>query len=183
MTPGERRAATEVLFTYYWRPVLSMVSRIVKHSQDAEDVAQQVWIIVYRHAHELGGPSKSVTAWMTQVCHNAAIDCVRRRRRQLAHTAPVRLQAWTDEAGEAPLPDALIDRRTPERLVTDRDEANRVLAALPPETARVFRYLATSDATYSEAARHFALPWGTFKSRIRRRQQLHATQTREECAA
>jgi len=172
VTPDERRAATEAIYHRYRLAVLGWAYRIVRRPDDAEDVAQHVWIAVHRSVAEL--QPRGVTRWLQTTCRNAAIDCVRARQRRASFAAP-HPGWWADQYehydGPAAVPEALIDRQTPESLLDAYAGACALLAGLRPADARMFAYLAATASSHSEAARDLGLPLSTLKTRIRRAQR------------
>ena len=170
MTPDARRDATEALYRQYRGTVWAWALRLVRHHQDAEDVAAVVWLRAFRHAEGLGG--KGTTTWLLLVTKRAAIDVLRSRARTLRHTAPGRDGDDPDGDGlPHRLPESLVDRRTPEALVVARDEADRLLADVArdghPDWAPALAYLARAGATETAAALRFGVPLGTLKTRIK----------------
>lgn len=73
-------AAFDVLMGRYKRPVLSFVYRMTGEPDASEDIAQEVFVRVYRHIGTYK-PRGKFTTWMFQLAHNAAVDHLRWRKR------------------------------------------------------------------------------------------------------
>lgn len=75
--------AFEALLERYERRVLSFVYRLIGDSTEAQDVAQDVFVRAYRAMHKPGfrRATAEFSTWLFQVARNAALDCLRRRKR------------------------------------------------------------------------------------------------------
>lgn len=76
----------DALMARYKRPVLAFVFRLIGDRDEAQDVAQEVFVRAYRSLrkpgfHATAGP---FSTWLFQIARNAAIDCLRHRRRHPA---------------------------------------------------------------------------------------------------
>lgn len=106
----------EVLFARYSRLVLSTAWRVLGNSSDAEEVLQDVFLYVYRHA-ELFDPAKgTLKAWLVHITFCRALDrkLHTARRRFLPSTEidllTVRGQTDVEEQLEAKLKRNYLDR-------------------------------------------------------------------------
>ena len=76
---GER-AAFERIMQDYERRVLRIALRLLRHPQDAQDAAQEVFLRLYKHLGRLDG-SRGYEAWLFRVTVHVCRDIARRRRR------------------------------------------------------------------------------------------------------
>src|SRR5260370_23684582 len=84
-----------LLLHRYRRPVINFLSRMVRNREQAEDVAQEVFIRVYR-AREDYIPSAKFTTWLFRIATNLALNSVRDnryRRMEISLDAPVTADA------------------------------------------------------------------------------------------
>ena len=73
----------EVLLRKYRTPVINFLNRMVRDSAAAEDLAQEVFLRVYRARQEYA-PSAKFTTWMFRIATNLALNALRDNRyRQL----------------------------------------------------------------------------------------------------
>jgi RNA polymerase sigma-70 factor (ECF subfamily) len=73
----------EVLLRKYRTPVINFLYRMVRDSATAEDLAQEVFLRVYRARQEYA-PSAKFTTWMFRIATNLALNALRDNRyRQL----------------------------------------------------------------------------------------------------
>lgn len=74
-------AALEAIMARYERPVHTFVFRMLNDAQEAEDVAQEVFVRVYRNAKRFD-PRARFSTWLFQIARNAALDRARQRARR-----------------------------------------------------------------------------------------------------
>ena len=94
-----RAEAYEALHAAYAAPIYNLALRIVDDRQEAEDVAQEVLLKVFRGLPS-GEDGLNLPAWLYRVTVNAAFDHVRARRRRpvtLAEDAAPEAAAARDE--------------------------------------------------------------------------------------
>lgn len=72
-------AAFERLFREYQKPITNYIFRLVGDPDEAQELAQDVFVKAYRALPEL--PAKAnVCAWLYRIATNTAYDALRRRR-------------------------------------------------------------------------------------------------------
>src|SRR5580698_7051299 len=122
-----------LLLQKYRTPLVNFLFRMVKEKATAEDLAQEVFLRVYR-ARKQYSPSAKFTTWMFRIATNLALNSVRdNRHRQMdvSIDAPV-------EEDEAPLQLPSKDIRIDEHMVErDRSEFIRQKISALPEKQRV----------------------------------------------
>jgi RNA polymerase sigma-70 factor (ECF subfamily) len=169
-------AAVRELIRRYQRPVFSLLYRMVRDRETAEDLAQDTFIKVL-NALATYRPEYKFSSWVFKIAHNTAIDHLRRRELDLLSlegsplaTSPDALQATTPQiatSGESPL-DA----------VTARDLGGQIEAAigrLRPEYRSCILLRHVEGLSYEEIASILDLPLGTVKTYIHRaRHELRA---------
>ena len=165
----DRTAFAELLRRYQ-----SHVDRVLYHLapdwQDRADLAQEVWIRVYRNIKRLNEPSK-FRGWLSRIATNLFYDELRKRKRV---SSPLSLDAprsvddgemdW-EIAGDNPSPD--------EELTTQEfyEQLQEAIADLPEvfRTTIVLREI--EGMAYEEIAEITGVSLGTVKSRIARARQ------------
>src|SRR5438046_3361747 len=89
----------ELLLQRYRTPLINFLYRMVRSREQAEDLAQEVFLRVYR-AREDYEPSAKFTTWLFRIATNLALNSLRDHRHQkleISLDAPVTVDA---EAGE-----------------------------------------------------------------------------------
>src|SRR5262249_2463946 len=81
----------------YWTRVFGRFYRQLADRQEAEDLAQEVFLRLYRHRHRYQPRAKFAT-WLFHITQNVVRNAIRSRRRR----PMVRLGAITNAGGELP---------------------------------------------------------------------------------
>lgn len=162
----DRTAFAELLRRYQ-----SHVEKILYHLapdwQDRADLAQEVWIRVYRNINRLNEPVK-FQGWLSRIATNLFYDELRKRKRianPLSLDAPRHME---DGDMDWELPS---DNPSPEEDMTTRefyDQLREAIADLPEvfRTTIVLREI--EGMAYEEIAEITGVSLGTVKSRIAR---------------
>lgn len=162
----ERAAFAELLRRYQ-----SHVERLLYHLapdwQDRSDLAQEVWIRVYRNIKRLNEPAK-FRGWLSRITTNLFYDELRKRKRvaePLSLDSPRQMDdgevSW-DIAADGPSPDDDLSTRE------FYDRLKEAIADLP-EAFRTTIVLREIDGlAYEEIAEITGVSLGTVKSRIAR---------------
>jgi RNA polymerase sigma-70 factor (ECF subfamily) len=150
------RTAFVALFGYFAPRVKSYLLRLGASPAQAEDLAQEAMLAMWRKA-ALFDPSKaSASTWIFAIARNLRIDVIRRERRP-----------QFDPNDPAFVPD---EEAAPDvQMVRDDDDARvrDVLAQLSPDQAQVVQLSFYADKPHSQIAQELGLPLGTVKSRLR----------------
>src|SRR5277367_3793064 len=88
-------ASFELLLRKYRTPLVNFLYRMVRDSAAAEDLAQEVFLRVYR-ARQDYAPSAKFTTWMFRIATNLALNSVRdnrHRKMEISMDAPVTVDA------------------------------------------------------------------------------------------
>ncbi len=164
-----REAAYRELIRRYERPVFSLILRMVRDRQLAEDLAQETFI---KALNAIGSyrPEFKFSSWIFKIANNAAIDQLRRREVDTLSIdgAPNATSADDIEAtalqvgdkGETPL--AELEAR---ELGT---HIERAIARLRPEYRSCIMLRHVEGLAYEEIAQLLDLPLGTVKTYIHR---------------
>jgi RNA polymerase sigma factor (sigma-70 family) len=157
MAAGDQSSAAAFVARYQSR-VFGLALAMVGDRTQAEDVAQEAFLRVWRHAPVYDARRGAVATWVLAITRNLAIDALRLRR-----AVP------TD-------PDLLVDLRQPshDRLPEEAADATgwvgplrAAVAELPPEQRRALLLAAVYGWTAAEVGRAEQVPLGTAKTRIR----------------
>ncbi len=152
--------AWEVLVRTYEARVYAITYHYVGNSEDARDLAQDVFVRVYRHIHMCVEPQMFLP-WLIRIARNASIDHIRRRK--------ARPPSQDIEAGEASFIPA--NGRNPEEQCAESSrtrlihKAIRELTDLNREIIILKEILGLS---LEEVASMLQVPLGTIKSRSNR---------------
>jgi RNA polymerase sigma-70 factor (ECF subfamily) len=158
-------AAFDTLYARHELAVWRFVYRSVKVQAVADDVLQDVWFAVARHASRYEARAKFRT-WLFTLAHNRLVDHVRATRNHGS------IDAGSDGDGEHSLADTLAADSGfgPVRQLQSREQASALIAAveqLPSEQREAFLLQAEGDLSVQEIAQATGVSFETAKSRLR----------------
>jgi len=164
-----REAAYRELIRRYQRPVFSLIYRMVRDRELAEDLAQETFIKVL-NAIESYRPEYKFSSWIFKIANNAAIDQLRRRGLDTLSLdgSP---HAETSEAIESTTLQVGDSRESQLDEVTNRELGSQIEAAigkLRPEYRSCILLRHVDGRPYEEIAQILGLPLGTVKTYIHR---------------
>ncbi len=116
----ELRGNIEQCYRRYFAMIRAKCRRVLGDTHEAEDVAQETFVRLWRDRRGIGPDPRSVSAWIYRTATRLAIDQLRSRRS--------RADSPVDEG---------IDHDNPERLLGVRRALGRVASQLSPEELEV----------------------------------------------
>jgi RNA polymerase sigma-70 factor (ECF subfamily) len=156
-------SALETLYGRYARPVFSLALRILGDSADAEEVTQDVFERVWRHAPTFDAQRGRFGTWLMSMTHHVAIDKVRKRQRR-----PQTVQGEAAERVTLVLPDPVADVSESTLRNIEAQQVRRALHSLPPSQQQAIELAYFGGLSHLEIAAALGDPLGTVKARIRR---------------
>jgi RNA polymerase sigma-70 factor (ECF subfamily) len=172
---GRERAFRE-LVRRYERPVFSLVFRMVRDREAAEDLAQDSFVKVLNHIDRYR-PEFKFSSWIFKIANNVAIDFLRKRQLDTVSMdgSPHAGSAAEVEASSFELADrqeTALDELEARELGT---AIERAIARLRPEYRSCIMLRHIEGRSYEEIAATLDLPLGTVKTYIHRaRNELRA---------
>ena len=139
---GEPRAVREMVERKLGR-LLSLAERLLGRRSEAEEVAQEVFVRLWKQAPTWQPGRARIDTWLHRVALNLCYDRLRRRRDEAADDAVAEAEAEADPAGA---PDALLEARQRGRRVA------RALAELPQRQREALVLQYYQQLSNSEAA-------------------------------
>ncbi|HXZ62401.1 MAG TPA: sigma-70 family RNA polymerase sigma factor [Acidimicrobiales bacterium] len=158
MAAGDGSAAAALVRRHQAR-VYGIAYAITDDRSAAEDIAQEAFLRVWRHAAVFDAHRARAQTWISSIARNLAIDFIRARR-----ASPVDPHDAL-QRGELPSAEPSSDTRLVESDLVQR--VRRVVDQLPTEQRRALLRAAFSGQTAAEVAVAEDIPLGTAKSRIR----------------
>ena len=156
--------AFEEIYQRYEGMVFNLALRLSGDPTEAQDLAQDAFVRIYRHLDRFQGRS-SLKTWIYRVTLNSCRSGLGRKRWR---TVPLA------EEGAAEGLTLVDSRRTPEERAVARSDGHRVLASLA-RVPRKFREAVVlrdlEELTYQEIADVLGVRIGTVRSRIARGRQ------------
>jgi RNA polymerase sigma factor (sigma-70 family) len=142
----------EAIFTRYYPQVYRLAYRYVGRPDEAEDIAQEVFMRFYHLPPHATGEQQQC-AWLYKVAINLGLNALRKRKSrfdQERHIDTVVQESVLDSAEE----------RNPERFVLAGEQAELVRSILAqlPERQQVCLMLRSSGFSYQEIAEATGIP-------------------------
>jgi RNA polymerase sigma-70 factor (ECF subfamily) len=158
---GER-AAFMAFYDRFSGLLFSMAARVLGDRKEAEDVLQEIMLVIWKKSGEYDPELGTVSSWAVALTRNKALDRLRARIRRLRLIEEVALLAEEPEPGSAP---------TVNEVIHGRERADLLHTAMKdlPKDQRVAIELAFfTGLSQSDIAQRLQQPLGTIKARIRR---------------
>jgi RNA polymerase sigma-70 factor (ECF subfamily) len=150
----DERAVAD-LYDRHCRLLFGLILRILRDRSEAEDVLQEVFVLVWTRAETYNVALGPPAAWLVRIARNRAIDRLRANS--------VRLRAVESVPEPAPVesPESRASLNERQRAVA------RAVDSLPPDQRVLIEQAYFLGLTQSELSARFKLPLGTVKTRIR----------------
>jgi len=147
--------AVAELYDRHNRLLFGLILRIIRDRSEAEEILQEVFVLVWTRAETYNVSLGPPAAWLVRIARNRAIDRLR------ANT--VRLRA----VESAPVPAPAENPESRANLSEQQRAVARALDTLPQDQRVLIEQAYFLGLTQSELAERFKLPLGTVKTRIR----------------
>jgi RNA polymerase sigma-70 factor (ECF subfamily) len=164
-----RDAAFRELVRRYERPVFSLVFRMVRDRETAEDLAQETFVKVLNHIDRYR-PEFKLSSWLFKIANNITIDYLRKRQLDT-----VSIEGSPHAATAAEVEATTIDLADRQENALEEIEARelgsaieRAIARLRPEYRSCIMLRHVEGRSYEEIAATLDLPLGTVKTYIHR---------------
>ncbi|WP_099224624.1 RNA polymerase sigma factor [Listeria costaricensis] len=151
----------EILIERYQKQVFSLAFKSVHHEKDAEDLAQEIFLQVYRSLGSFQQQAKFST-WLYRLSMNKCLDCLRKNGRRLEILSP----ELSEESPAAASPEEIILRNEEQQL------AHEYRNHLPEKYRIVIDYYYFQNWRYQEIAAELGLSVKTIESRLYRAKQM-----------
>ena len=149
------RAAFRRLYDLSARFVFGVVRAVLHDAEMAEDVAQEVYVSIWKRANSFDTQKGNPLAWVAAIARNRAIDRLRAERARGFVT-------YSDELPE------LASAEPSAETAVDALAVRRMIADLRPEFREALLLTYFKGYTHSELAGVMNVPVGTAKSWVRR---------------
>jgi len=154
----DKRAFAE-LFAYFAPRLKAQLMKRGLAASQAEDLAQEAMIAVWRKALQFRAQDGGVATWIFAIARNLRIDALRREaRRGGVPASDAEAQFALDDAPSA---DARMEEAQSE------EQVRRAMRSLPEPQLRVVELSFFEERAHPEIARLLNIPLGTVKSRLR----------------
>jgi RNA polymerase sigma-70 factor (ECF subfamily) len=164
-----RQAAYRELVRRYERPIFSLIYRMVRNREQAEDLSQETFVKAL-NAIESYRPEYKFSSWIFKIANNVAIDHLRRRELDTLSLdgsphalTPEAIQASALQLGDRQ--ETALEELEAKELGGEIEQA---IATLRPEYRACILLRHVEGRPYEEIATMLDLPLGTVKTYIHR---------------
>ncbi len=160
---GGDKKAFDILVRKYQYKIVQLISRYIKDSSEALDIAQETFIKAYRALPNFRGESAFYT-WLYRIAINTAKNYIATRARH-----PAENEIDIDVAEQFETAPRLKDQETPEGVALTEELAWAIqvaLAELPDELRTAISLREFDGMSYDDIAEAMNCPVGTVRSRI-----------------
>jgi RNA polymerase sigma-70 factor (ECF subfamily) len=163
-------SAFELLYERHNRRVYSLCLRMTQNASEAEDLAQEVFIQLFRKIGSFRGES-AFTTWLHRLTVNQVLMHFRKRG--------VRMEQTTED-GETPI-QVVQGTENPQQMpVVDRIALDKAVSQLPPGYRTVFILHDVEGHEHEEIARMLGCSVGTSKSQLHKARMKLRTLLRQQ---
>ena len=156
--------AFRFLVEKYRNLVWHMVLRMTNRHEDAEDLAQEVFMRVFKQIGKFRGDSK-LSTWIGSITYNACVDHVRKSKREALTSSDSIGPIDLAQSDVSPLL-SNIDRITMTKLV------HRIIEKMPLQYRTVITLFHLEEFSYKEIEEITGMPEGTVKSYLSRGREI-----------
>ncbi|MCG8469281.1 MAG: sigma-70 family RNA polymerase sigma factor [Gemmatimonadetes bacterium] len=165
---GDDRAAREIVVRFE-RPVFSLIHRMVRDRELAEDLAQETFVRTLNNLKRYDASYK-FSSWLFKIGYNLTIDHLRKKELNLVSIQGAPDAVTPDQQAATTITLMTSDER-PDELLEARELGSEIevaIGALRPEyqTAILLRHV--EGYSYDEIAEVMDVPLGTVKTYIHR---------------
>lgn len=154
----------EILFARYLKPIFSFSYRYVGSGHEAEDIAQEVFVKVWRNLKKFD-QNKSFKTWIFSIAKNTAIDFLKKKK-------AIPFSEFENEDGENMITETLADPSPLPQELLERASMAQMLNSAMEKLSHKYRmvlFLRYNDHfNFREIAESLGEPLSTITSRHRR---------------
>jgi len=166
---GDQQAFAD-LMDRYKRPVYHMILKMIRNTDDAEDLTIEAFAKAFKNLHRFK-KDYTFSTWLFRIATNNTIDFIRKKKLQTFSLN----SSFTDDGGES------INIDVEDRNLNPQDETIKTqkialvqmfVTKLPPKYQRLVRLRYFDELSYEEIAKTLDAPLGTVKAQLHRAREL-----------
>ncbi len=151
---GDRRAI-DIAYKNYGRALYGIILRVVKSSEVAEEVLQDVFIKIWTNAQSYNQSKGRLFTWMSNIARNASIDSIRTARsKREQKTSSIENPVYENVGGKEEMN---VKDFALQKVIDSLDDKHRIL----------IDYTYFQGYSQREIEKELGIPLGTIKSRLR----------------
>jgi RNA polymerase sigma-70 factor (ECF subfamily) len=148
------------LVNRYQSYVFTLTLRMVKSREDAEEVAQDVFIKAYKYLADFKGASK-FTTWLYTIVHNTCISFLRKKKLEI-HSLDNEKIFETIDSQDSGMKANMIEQKSKLAMVND------AIGLLNPDDAQIITLFYKAEQSLEETAQILGIEMNAAKVRLHR---------------
>ncbi len=157
------KQAFRLLIQQHERLVGHMIGRLIRQSEDREELCQDVFLKVFERISEFNFQSK-LSTWIATIAYRHAINHLRKQK--MEYNELPEDENWTDRFVEGENPEGILEEKDLEHWVL------RLIDQLPAQYKTVLTLYHLDGMNYAEIGIVTEMPEGTVKNYLFRARQL-----------
>ncbi len=153
------KAAFGALVRLHERFAYASAYSIVRHREDALDLAQEGFVRAFR-ALDRFEAGQAFRPWLYQIVRNAALNALKKRQRRGERSLDTLAENGVEPVSGAPAPDTQVAKEDLRAALAD------ALQALTPDQREIIQLRHFLELSYAEIADCLDIPMGTVMSRL-----------------
>jgi len=166
---GDEQAFAE-LMDRYKRPVYHMILKMIRNTDDAEDLTIEAFAKAFKNLHKFK-KDYTFSTWLFRIATNNTIDFIRKKKLKTFSLNT----SFTDDGGESVNIDVEDNNLNPQEEAIKSQKIELVqmfVTKLPPKYQRLVRLRYFDELSYDEIAKTLEAPLGTVKAQLHRAREL-----------
>jgi RNA polymerase sigma factor (sigma-70 family) len=154
------KQAFEVLYNEYAKSIHFLALKMMKNTEDAEDLTQDVFLTAFQKIGELKTP-ESFRSWLGRIAENKCVDALKKRNMLTVSGAEEKAEIeFIEETDRSLIPDKSLDNAETARIIIE------IIDKLPlPQRVCVYYYY-YENLSVAEIAKQLAVQETTVKNRL-----------------
>ena len=156
------RAAFMAFYDRFSPLMFSVAARVLGDRKEAEDVLQEVMLVIWNKSGEYDPQLGSLSSWSVALTRNKALDRLRARTRRLRLIEEVAIMADQSDSSSSPSANDILHGRERAQMLRS------AMKELPTDQRLAIELAFFTGMSQSDIAARLQQPLGTVKARIRR---------------
>jgi RNA polymerase sigma-70 factor (ECF subfamily) len=166
---GDQKSYAE-LMQRYKKPVYHMILKMIKNSDDAEDLTIEAFAKAFKNLTKFN-PQYTFSTWLFRIATNNCIDFIRKKK---LDTMSIH-SSYSDDNGDAVAIDIRDNRLNPQELAIKNQKIDLMrmfVKQLPPKYQILVELRYFKEFSYQEISDELNAPLGTIKAQLHRAREL-----------
>ncbi|GAB4177378.1 MAG: sigma-70 family RNA polymerase sigma factor [Calditrichia bacterium] len=165
---GDEKAYNELVEKYSGL-IFSIVYKLIGNKADAEDLAQEIWLKIYKGLGSYNGEF-ALTTWIMKIASNHTIDFLRKKKLK---TTSIHGEDSKDQNQRIPQFESKTFTPEEDLLQTERIKMiEKAIDDLPEKYKQIIILRHREEKDYNEIAEIMNIPLGTVKARLFRAREI-----------